>query len=75
MAIHKREEFTIHHMSYVRRNIRKKLENSMTGKFYNIDKFVEDFNKYMLGEKLFVAPDFLTRRTVLCEDIFDIGEP
>lgn len=64
----------MHHMTYVRKDMAKKLRNSMTGHLYEIDKFVDDFDKYQLGERLVVAPDFLTRRTVLVDNIFNIEE-
>jgi len=72
--VYKPDECTIHHMSYVRRDMAKKLNNSMTGTLFNIDKFIKDFDRYQLGERLIVAPDFLTRKTVLVDDIFNIGE-
>lgn len=72
--VYKPDECVLHHMTYVRKDMAKKLRNSMTGNLYNIDKFVNDFNKYKLGDRLVVAPDFLTRRTVLVDDIFNIGE-
>lgn len=67
-------EFLVHHMTYVRRDIRKKLENSPTGSFYKLDKFVVDFDKYELGGRLCIAPDLINRRTVLVENIFGIKE-
>lgn len=72
--VYTQEECVIHHMTYVRKDMSKKLKNSMTGKIYNIDNFVTDFDKYQLGEKLIVAPDFLTKRTILVDNIFNIEE-
>lgn len=72
--IYTQEECVLHHMTYVRKDMSKKLKNSMTGHLYQIDKFVDQFDKYQLGDKLVVAPDFLTKRTMLVEDIFNIGE-
>lgn len=72
--VYKPEECCVHHMSYVRKDIKKKFKNSMTGKLFDVDKFIEEFHNYQLGEKLVVAPDFLTRRTILVDDIFNIGE-
>lgn len=66
------EEFAIHHMTYVRKDIRTKLRNSPTGKIYEIDKFATAFDKYQLGEKLCVAPDFNNRRTKLVPNLFGI---
>lgn len=72
--VYRPDECVIHHMTYVRKNMEKKLRNSMTGKIYDIDKFVDDFNRYELGAKLIVAPDFLTKRTILVDNIFNIEE-
>lgn len=42
-----REEIEMHHMSYVRKDIRKKLQNSSASpNFKNIDKIVDYFNKW-----------------------------
>lgn len=67
-----REEFCIHHMSYVRKDIRKKFLNSDNGRFYKIDKFVRKFDKYKLGEFVQLVPDFLNRRTIEVPNIFNI---
>jgi hypothetical protein len=67
-----KDEIVIHHMSYVRRDIRQKLDNSPTGTLYDIDEFVDKFNKYKLGERLCIAPDFLNRRTIEVDNIFNI---
>lgn len=65
-------DVTMHHMSYIRRDIRAKLSCSPNALFYNINKFVEDFDKYKLGGRLNIAPDFMNRKTVLVENIFNI---
>jgi hypothetical protein len=45
--IFSREEIEMHHMSYVRKDIRKKLQNSSASpNFKNIDKIVDYFNKW-----------------------------
>lgn len=69
-----KEKFVIHHMTYVRKNIRRKLENSPTGQMVNIDKFVAAFDKYHLGDRLCIAPDFCNRKTVLAPNIFNIED-
>lgn len=68
-----RQEVTIHHMSYVRKNIRGKLVNTCNGKNYNIDKFVQDFHTYKLGDKVCLLPDFINRRTIEVENKFNIN--
>lgn len=66
-------EMIIHHMSYVRKDIRKKLLNSDNGKFYTkFEKFIQDFNDYQLGDRLKIVPDFINRRTVQVENQFNI---
>ena len=72
VKIYKKEEFTVHHMSYVRKDIRKKLENSDNGRFYKIDNFIEDFNKYKAGDRLRIVPDLMNRKTKIVENIFNI---
>lgn len=72
IRLYEKNEITLHHMSYVRNNIRQKLENSDNGRFYNIDKFVDDFNKYQLGDRLRIVPDFMNRKTTLVENFFNI---
>lgn len=67
-----KEEFVIHHMSYVRKDIRKKLANNSNGLYYNLDKFVDEFDRYVLGKRLRISPDFLNRRTILADNFFNI---
>ena len=64
--------FAMHHMSYIRRDIRKKIENSDNGRFFKIDDFVDKFNKYKLGERLCIPPDFLNRKTIEVPNYFNI---
>lgn len=66
------EEMPIHHMSYVRKDIRRKLLNSDNGKAYNIEKFGVEFDKYELGERFKIAPDFMNRTTIEVPNIFNI---
>ena len=72
IKIYSPDECVMHHMTYVRKDMTKKLKNSVTGGLYKIDKFVEDFHKYNLGDRLIVAPDFLAKKTVLVDNIFNI---
>jgi hypothetical protein len=74
IRVYTQNECAMHHMTYVRKDMAKKLRNSMTGKLYDIDKFVDEFNRYEVGNRLVVAPDFLTRRTVVVDNIFNIDE-
>jgi hypothetical protein len=68
-----KEEMTIHHMSYVRKNIRKKLDNNDNGQFYKKEKFIANFENYQVGGRVCIIPDFLNRRTIEVENIFDIN--
>lgn len=68
------DEFVIHHMSYVRKDIRRKLMNSSNGCIINIGQFVEKFNQYQLGERVKIPPDLLNRKTISVKDLFNIGE-
>ena len=70
--VYGKDECVMHHMTYVRKDMRKKLKNSVTGWLYDIDKFVNDFNNYQLGDRLVVSPDFLTKRTILVDNLFGI---
>lgn len=67
-----KEEFTIYHMSYVRKDIRRKFLNSSNGKAYNIDKFEENFNKYKVGDRVCLLPDFINRKTIQVDNKFGI---
>lgn len=69
-----KNEFSVHHMTYVRRDIRAKLINSPSGKLMKIDKFIDAFNKYKLGDRLCIPPDFMNRKTELTPNIFNIKE-
>ena len=65
-------DFTMHHMSYVRRDIRKKFANSCNQKYYQIDKFVSDYDKHRVGDRVCLIPDFRNRQTELVENHFNI---
>jgi hypothetical protein len=71
--IFSKEEVNMHHMAYVRKDIRRKLENSDNGQFYRKrEQFYSDFNKYQLGDRLRIVPDFMNRRTVEVENRFNV---
>lgn len=72
-----RDEIEIHHMSYVRKDIRKKFKNSDNGRFYDgryykFDKFMEIFDKYKVGDRVCLLPDYINRKTILVDNIFNI---
>lgn len=67
-----KEEFIIHHMSYVRRDIHKKFQNSDNARFYKLEKFMKVFNNYKLGDRVCLLPDYINRKTVQVENTFGI---
>jgi hypothetical protein len=66
------DEVAIHHMSYVRKDIKKKFMNSDNGRCYQLKKFLKQYNEYQLGDKICLLPDWLARRTQEVENIFKI---
>lgn len=67
-----REECVIHHMSYVRKDIRKKFKNSENGRFYKLERFYGTFDNYKLGERVCLLPEYLNRKTIQVENTFGI---
>lgn len=68
-----KEECTQHHMSYVRKDIKRKLQNSDQGRFYpKREQFYENFDKYQVGGRVCIAPEFKNRRTIEVQNIFGI---
>lgn len=75
VRIFKRDEIEMHHMSFVRKNIRVKLENS-TAKvnFRDIESYIKRFERWKKGEKNFHPsnpPEF--RDTKVVDNIFNIN--
>lgn len=66
-----KDEFVIHHMSYVRKDIRKKFQNSDNGRCYN-KNFYNTFDNYKLGDRIQLLPDYFYRRTIQVENVFGI---
>lgn len=67
-----KKDLVIHHMSYVRRDIVRKLTNSLNGIGYNTKRFLAAFDKYQAGDLMHIAPDFINRRTIVVADQFGI---
>lgn len=65
-----KDDFLIHHMSYVRRNIRSKIYNSGNWVIGDKEKFVKEYELYKLGDKLKIPPDFNNRRTKFVHNNF-----
>lgn len=66
------DEFMIHHMSYVRKDIRKKFANSDNARFYNLNKFYKTFDNYKVGQRVCLLPEYLNRKTIEVENTFGI---
>jgi hypothetical protein len=67
-----RDEITIHHMAYIRKDLRKKFNNSGNGRYYKVNEFVGIWENYKLGDRVCLGPDYLNRRTIAAENIFGI---
>ncbi len=70
--IFKAEEVTMHHMSYIRKDIMKKFNNSCNKPYYDMRRFMKDFENHKVGDRVALIPDYLNRRTVLVENRFGI---
>jgi len=68
-----RLEVAMHHMSYVRKDIRKKFNNSGNGKAYKLKKFYKTFDDYELGQRVCLLPDYINRKTVEVDNVFGIN--
>lgn len=62
----------VHHMSYVRRDIRRKFTNSGIARVLDVEKFVADFESHEVGDRVCLLPDRLNRKTVLVENLFGL---
>lgn len=69
-----RKEFCVHHMSFVRKDISRKLRNSPNMSCRDIEQFIAQYNKYELGERIVLPPDFSIKRTRLQSNTFEIPE-
>lgn len=67
------EEIAVHHMSFVRHNIRPKLENT-SNKISSIERLIDEFNKYKVGDRVCLPPDYRNHKTILVEDFFKLRE-
>lgn len=65
-------EMLIHHMSFVRKDIRKKFANNDNKRFYNVEKILKNYDEYQLGGRVCLLPDYLNRKTKLVDNIFNI---
>lgn len=66
------DEVVLHHMSYVRKDIRKKFQNSDNAQFYKLEKFYNIYDTYQVGGRVCLLPDYLNRKTVEVDNIFSI---
>lgn len=67
-------KFLIHHMCYVRNDIRKKVANNMNHKNKIKLDFCDKFDKYQLGDRLCIPPDYMNRKTIEVANLFNIKE-
>lgn len=71
--IMKREDLEMYHMSYVRKNIKTKLENSSSkSAFTDVEGFLRMFNNYNVGDKFFTTHPPGNETTILVENKFNI---
>lgn len=68
-----KDELAIHHMSYVRRDMRRKYANNSNGLYFKIEKFMAVYDTYELGKRVTTIPDFLNRKTVEVANQFNIN--
>lgn len=67
------EEFVVHHMSYVRKNLHRKMLNNSNGFLqFDLTKFLAVYDKYELGGRVMTIPDFRNRKTVEVPNRFNI---
>jgi hypothetical protein len=66
------EEITVHHMSFVRKDIRKKFANSDNAQYYRVNEMIKHHDSYKLGDRVCLLPDYMNRRTIKVENIFGI---
>lgn len=66
------DEMVIHHMSYVRKDMRRKFENSSNAKSVGIDRLMASFENYNVGGRVCLPPTFLNCRTIRVENRFGI---
>lgn len=66
------DEIMIHHMCYVRKDLRKKYNNSDNNKYINLEEFAKKWETYKLGERLCLLPDYINRKTIEVPNYFGI---
>ena len=70
-----RDEMEMHHMSYVRRDIKSKIINSTSkSAFTDVSAFFEMFDEYKLGETFFTTHPPGSETTVEVDNIFGLSE-
>lgn len=66
------DEITVHHMSFVRKDVRKKMKNNDNKNFYNVRRLCGHHDNYKLGDTVFLLPDWRNRKTIEVENHFGI---
>lgn len=67
-----KEEFTLHHMCYIRSDIRKKYLNSDNGRFID-HNFYKTYDNYQLGGRVCLLPEYINRKTIEVPNYFNIN--
>jgi hypothetical protein len=65
-------EIIMHHMTFVRKDIKRKMMNSQNNVVYNIQDMLDHFQNYQLGQTVRIPPDMRNRKTILTENLFNI---
>lgn len=66
------DEVLMHHMTYVRKNIRTKFENSCNKNHQDIEELCRNHELHKLGDKVCIIPDYINHKTVKVENRFGI---
>jgi len=66
------DEVLMHHMTYVRKNIRRKFDNSCNKNYQDIDDLCKKYDAYKLGDKVCMIPDYINHKIIKVENRFGI---
>lgn len=74
--IFNKNEFLMHHMTFVRKNIERKVKNNANciGTIFKVKKFLKEFHKYSLGDRTRLPPDYINRKTKFINNSFNIKD-
>jgi hypothetical protein len=66
------KEITIHHMSFIRKDIRKKFANNDNKNYYQVEQLITHWENYQLGGRVTLLPDQMNRKTTQVPNQFGI---